>query len=50
MSWEMSEEYLMAKSAQARFLDPEQGRAKGLKQFLDDKSFRPGLGGYDRDG
>jgi trans-feruloyl-CoA hydratase/vanillin synthase len=50
MSWEMSDEYLMAKSAQARFLDSENGRSKGLKQFLDDKSFRPGLGGYKRDG
>jgi trans-feruloyl-CoA hydratase/vanillin synthase len=49
MSWEMSDEYLMAKSAQARFLDSENGRAKGLKQFLDDKSFRPGLAGYKRD-
>jgi trans-feruloyl-CoA hydratase/vanillin synthase len=50
MPWELSDEYLMAKSAQARLLDPEQGRSKGLKQFLDDKSFRPGLGGYDRNG
>jgi trans-feruloyl-CoA hydratase/vanillin synthase len=50
MSWEMSDEYLMAKSAQARFLDTENGRGKGLKQFLDDKSFRPGLGGYKRNG
>lgn len=49
MSWEMSDEYLMAKSAAARFYDPEQGRAKGLDQFLDEKSFRPGLGGYKRD-
>jgi feruloyl-CoA hydratase/lyase len=50
MSWELSDEYLMAKSAQARFLDPENGRSKGLEQFLDDKSFRPGLGGYKRNG
>ena len=49
MSWEMSDEYLMAKNHQSRFLDPEAGRSKGLKQFLDDKSFRPGLGGYKRD-
>jgi trans-feruloyl-CoA hydratase/vanillin synthase len=49
MSWEMSDEYLMAKSHQARFLDAEGGRARGMKQFLDEKSFRPGLGGYKRD-
>jgi trans-feruloyl-CoA hydratase/vanillin synthase len=49
MSFELADDYLMAKSAQARFFDTENGRAKGLKQFLDDKSFRPGLGGYKRD-
>jgi trans-feruloyl-CoA hydratase/vanillin synthase len=50
MPWEISDEYLQAKQAQTRFLDEEQGRAKGLEQFLDEKSFRPGLGGYRRDG
>jgi trans-feruloyl-CoA hydratase/vanillin synthase len=49
MSWEKSDEYLMAKSAQARFLDEEDGRSRGLEQFLDEKSFRPGLSGYKRD-
>ena len=49
MSYELADEYLMAKSHQSRFLDTEGGRAKGLKQFLDEKSFRPGLGGYKRD-
>ena len=49
MSFELADEYLMAKSHQSRFLDKEGGRDKGLKQFLDEKSFRPGLGGYKRD-
>lgn len=49
MPFELADEYLMAKSHQARFLDTEGGRAKGLKQFLDEKSFRPGLGAYKRD-
>jgi trans-feruloyl-CoA hydratase/vanillin synthase len=49
MAWELSDEYLMAKGHQARYLDPEQGRNKGLTQFLDEKSFRPGLGPYRRD-
>jgi trans-feruloyl-CoA hydratase/vanillin synthase len=49
LSWEQSDEYLMAKGHQARYLDPEQGRSQGLKQFLDDKSFRPGLGPMRRD-
>jgi feruloyl-CoA hydratase/lyase len=49
MPWELSDDYLMAKSNQARFLDTEGGRGKGLQQFLDEKSFRPGLGTYKRD-
>ena len=48
MAWELSDEYLQAKQGQLRFLDPEAGRAKGMTQFLDAKSFRPGLGGYRR--
>ena len=31
-----------------RFTDKEGGRAEGLKQFLDDKSYRPGLEPYSR--
>jgi feruloyl-CoA hydratase/lyase len=50
MAWELSDEYLMAKGHQARYLDPEQGRSKGMQQFLDEKSFRPGLGPMRRDG
>ena len=49
LPWELSDEYLMAKGHQARYLDPEQGRAKGMTQFLDEKSFRPGLQPYRRD-
>ena len=50
LDWEASDEYLTAKNAQVRLLDPEGGRAAGLTQFLDEKSFRPGLGGYQRNG
>jgi len=48
MPWELSDEYLMAKQAQTIAADPERGRQKGLKQFLDDKAIRPGLEGYKR--
>src|SRR5579863_7150446 len=46
MPWELSDEYLMAKQGQTLAADPERGRQKGLKQFLDDKAIRPGLEGY----
>ena len=48
MDWDLSEEYLSAKAAQTQLSDPEKGRVQGLKQFLDDKTIRPGLEGYKR--
>lgn len=48
MSWEQGADYLMAKSDQATFRDPERGREQGMKQFLDEKTYRPGLGAYKR--
>jgi feruloyl-CoA hydratase/lyase len=50
MSWEDAEDYLFAKLDQLRFLDPEKGREKGMSQFLDEKSYRPGLAAYRREG
>jgi feruloyl-CoA hydratase/lyase len=47
MPWEQAEDYLYAKLEQSQFLDAERGRQKGMSQFLDDKSYRPGLGAYD---
>ncbi|MBN6039004.1 p-hydroxycinnamoyl CoA hydratase/lyase [Amycolatopsis sp. 195334CR] len=49
MPWEQAEDYLYAKLEQSQFLDPEQGRQKGMTQFLDDKTFRPGLSAYRND-
>src|SRR5215472_14658480 len=49
LPWDVSNEYLQAKQAQTRLYDAEQGRAKSLNQFLDEKSFKPGLSNYRRD-
>lgn len=49
MNWEQAAEYLTAKMDQTHFVDPEKGRAQGLTQFLDQKTFRPGLGNYVRE-
>jgi trans-feruloyl-CoA hydratase/vanillin synthase len=46
MTWENAADYLAAKMDQTSFLDKDNGRAQGMKQFLDDKSFKPGLGAY----
>jgi feruloyl-CoA hydratase/lyase len=49
MPWEDAEDYLFAKLDQLRFHDAEKGREKGMTQFLDEKSYRPGLSAYRRD-
>jgi trans-feruloyl-CoA hydratase/vanillin synthase len=48
LTWEQNEDYLFAKLDQARQRDREGGREKGLKQFLDEKSIKPGLQTYQR--
>jgi trans-feruloyl-CoA hydratase/vanillin synthase len=49
MSWDVSEDYLYAKAQQTYSTDPEQGRKHGMDQFLDEKSYRPGMQNYRRD-
>jgi trans-feruloyl-CoA hydratase/vanillin synthase len=49
MPWEPASDYLYAKMEQSQFLDRSAGREEGLKQFLDEKSIRPGLQAYRRD-
>ncbi|MDN7846974.1 p-hydroxycinnamoyl CoA hydratase/lyase [Burkholderia multivorans] len=48
LTWEQNEDYLYAKLDQAQLRDPEHGRQQGLKQFLDEKSIKPGLQAYKR--
>ena len=48
LTWEQNEDYLYAKLDQALHRDPEGGREKGMKQFLDEKSIKPGLQSYKR--
>ena len=48
MSWDEAADYLFAKSDQSAFMDPERGREEGMRQFLDEKSYKPGLGAYKR--
>ena len=49
LTWEQAADYLAAKSDQLQLVDPEKGRAQGMKQFLDDKTYRPGLEPYKRE-
>lgn len=49
MDYWQAEEYMSAKGTALKFTDPEKGREKGMKQFLDEKTYRPGFGAYQRD-
>jgi trans-feruloyl-CoA hydratase/vanillin synthase len=48
LTWEQCEDYLYAKFDQSQLRDREHSREMGLKQFLDEKSLKPGLGGKPR--
>ena len=48
MSDDAALDYLAAKSIELRFLDREKGRDKGMSQFLDEKTYRPGIQPYSR--
>jgi trans-feruloyl-CoA hydratase/vanillin synthase len=50
MDFEQAQDYIAAKASQLRGRDGEGGRNAGIAQFLDDKSFKPGLGAYKRPG
>ena len=47
LDWDMSEDYLISKQEQLWFVAGEE-REEGFKQFLDDKTFKPGFGMYKR--
>ena len=49
MSVDQAADYLLAKEREMRFLDTERGREQAMTQFLDDKTYRPGYGTYQRD-
>lgn len=46
MSYDDAEDYLIRAQEAANSYDNE-GRKEGIKQFIDDKTFKPGLGAYD---
>jgi feruloyl-CoA hydratase/lyase len=46
MTYENAEDYLIRAQEAANSFDNE-GRKEGIRQFIDDKSYKPGLGEYD---
>lgn len=47
MTYDNAEDYLVRAQEAANYFDNE-GRKEGIHQFIDEKSFRPGLGTYDK--
>ena len=48
MSYDDAEEYLVRMQEAANSFDNE-GRKEGIRQFIDEKSYKPGLGAYKKD-
>jgi len=49
MTYDNAEDYLIRAQEAANFFDETEGRKEGIRQFIDDKSYKPGLGAYDKD-
>jgi trans-feruloyl-CoA hydratase/vanillin synthase len=47
MTYDEAEDYLVRAQEAANSFDNE-GRKEGIRQFIDEKSYKPGLGGYNR--
>jgi feruloyl-CoA hydratase/lyase len=48
MTYDDAEDYLIRAQEALNWHDRSDGRHRGMKQFLDDKTFKPGLGEYDK--
>ena len=46
MNYDGAEDYLIRAQEAANSLDKTEGRKEGIRQFLDEKSYKPGLGHY----
>ena len=47
MTYDNAQDYLIRAQEAANFFD-NQGRKEGIKQFIDDKTYKPGLSAYDK--
>ncbi len=48
MTYGNAEDYLIRAQEALSWHDKSEGRLEGMKQFLDDKTYKPGLGEYDK--
>lgn len=48
MTYDNAEDYLVRAQEAADFHDDTEGRKEGIRQFIDEKSYKPGFSAYDR--
>jgi len=48
MTYDDAEDYLVVRQEAANHLDKTEGRKEGIRQFIDEKSYKPGLASYRR--
>ena len=48
MTYDNAEDYLICGQEALNWHDGSEGRLEGMKQFLDEKTYKPGLGEYDK--
>jgi len=48
MTYDNAEDYLLRAAEALGFHDKSEGRKEGMRQFLDEKTYKPGLGEYDK--
>jgi trans-feruloyl-CoA hydratase/vanillin synthase len=48
MTFDNAEDYLIRAQEALNFHDKTDGRHEGMRQFLDEKAYKPGLGEYDK--
>ncbi len=48
MTYDNAEDFLIRAQEAANFHDKTEGRKEGIRQFIDEKSYKPGLGAYDK--
>jgi trans-feruloyl-CoA hydratase/vanillin synthase len=48
MEYDQALDYQVRAQEALMYIDETRGRQEAMKQFLDDKTFKPGLGHYDK--
>jgi len=46
MTYDEAEDYLVVRQEALNYLDKSDGRHEGIRQFIDEKTYKPGLGSY----